>query len=158
MFRDMTRAEQKMSDGALRELLKKETWGVLSLTEVGGYPYGVPVNYAYEGGKIYFHGTTSGHKWDAMQKNNRVSFTVVGESEIVEEEYTTAYASAILFGRVSVLEGEERKKALRFMTDRLAPSVDREMNAKTAENCGKAAVFSIDIEHASGKVGRLKIK
>lgn len=155
MFRKITRKAQILDKEAVENILNTETWGVLSLIGDGDYPYGVPVNYAYCDGKIYFHGAMKGHKYDAMEKQDKVSFTVVSEDRIVEKEYTTAYSSVILFGRVACLEGEERREALIKMTDRLAPHVDHKINVETVDKCRSAAVFAITIEHMGGKVGRL---
>lgn len=158
MFREITRKNQVLEKDVVEKILETETWGVLSLIGDGDYPYGVPVNYAYCDGKIYFHGAMKGHKFDAMAKHDKVSFTVVSEDSIVEKEYTTAYSSVILFGRVALLEGEERREALIKMTDRLAPHVDHKTNVETADKCESAAVFAITIEHMEGKVGSLNLK
>ncbi|WP_322627098.1 pyridoxamine 5'-phosphate oxidase family protein [Aedoeadaptatus coxii] len=158
MFREITRKNQVLEKDMVEKILETETWGVLSLIGDGDYPYGVPVNYAYCDGKIYFHGAMKGHKFDAMVKHDKVSFTVVSEDSIVEKEYTTAYSSVILFGRVALLEGEERKEALIKMTDRLAPHVDHKINVDTVDKCRSAAVFAITIEYMQGKVGRLNLK
>lgn len=155
MFREITRKAQILDEGSVEKILLNETWGVLSLIGDDDYPYGVPINYAYCDGKIYFHGAMKGHKFDAMEKHDKVSFTVVSEDRIVEKEYTTAYASVILFGRVQCLEGKERRKALIKMTDRLAPHVEHKINVETVDKCQSAAVFAITIEHIAGKVGRL---
>lgn len=156
MFRELKREAQELSRDAVDDILASEQWGVLSLIGDGGYPYGVPVNYAYCDGKIYFHGASYGHKYDAMKENERLCFTVVSDDEIVEKEYTTAYASVIVFGRVQRLEGEERREAFIKMTDGLAPRIPHEINVETVNSCTSAAVFSITIEHVTGKVGRLK--
>lgn len=158
MFREITRKNQVLEKDMVEKILETETWGVLSLIGDGDYPYGVPVNYAYCDGKIYFHGAMKGHKFDAMEKHDKVSFTVVSEDLIVEKEYTTAYSSVILFGRVALLEGEERKEALIKMTDRLAPHVDHKTNVDTVDKCRSAAVFAITIEYMQGKAGRLNLK
>ena len=42
-----------------------------------------PVNYLYRDGKIIFHGAKAGHKFDAMQKHDKVSFCVISRDEIV---------------------------------------------------------------------------
>ena len=157
MFREITRKNQVLEKDVVEKILETETWGVLSLIGDGDYPYGVPVNYAYCDGKIYFHGAMKGHKFDAMEKHDKVSFIVVNEDLIVEKEYTTAYSSVILFGRVVRLEGEERQEALIKMTDRLAPNIDHKINVETADKCESAAVFAINVEHMAGKVGRLKV-
>ena len=155
MFRPVKREKQSLSPGEVEALLLRNNWGVLSLYGREGYPYGVPVNYAYVEGAIVFHSAKSGHKWEAIEANDKASFTVVDASEIVEEEYTTAYGSVIAFGCLERLEGEARLRAFRQMTDALAPHVSREVNEKTVNHCDGADVFRLVVHHLSGKVGRL---
>ena len=157
MFRPVKREKQSLSPEEIEALLKRNNWGVLSLYGREGYPYGVPVNYAYVDGAIVFHSGKSGHKWEAIEADNKASFTVVDASDIVEEEYTTAYRSAILFGSLERLEGEARLRAFRQMTDALAPHVSREVNEKTVNHCEGAEVFKLVVRHFSGKVGRLVV-
>ena len=54
-FREMRRMDRKISDNQARELLKNNTYGVLSTIGVDGYPYGVPLNYVFFNDAIYFH-------------------------------------------------------------------------------------------------------
>lgn len=158
MFRPVKRENQRLSSGEIEALLMRNNWGVLSLYGREGYPYGVPVNYAYVDGAIVFHSAKSGHKWEAVEADNKASFTVVDASDIVEEEYSTAYRSVILFGSVERTEGEERLRAFQQMTDALAPHVRREVNEKTVNHCEGAEVFKLVVRHFSGKVGRLIVR
>lgn len=54
---------------------------MLAVNGDDGYPFAIPVNYFYdqEQDKIYFHGAKSGHKVDALKKNDKVCFTVYGK-------------------------------------------------------------------------------
>lgn len=158
MLRPVKRENQSLSPGEIEALLLKNNWGVLSLYGMEGYPYGVPVNYAYVDGAIVFHSAKSGHKWEAIESDNKASFTVVDASDIVEEEYTTAYRSVILFGFVERMEGEERLRAFQKMTDALAPHVRKEVNEKKVNHCERAEVFKFVVRHMSGKVGRLVVR
>lgn len=152
MFLPVKREKQSLSPGEIEALLLRNNWGVLSLYGREGY---LPVNYAYVDGAIVFHSAKSGHKWEAIEADNKASFTVVDASDVVEEEYTTAYASVIAFGCLERLEGEARLSAFRQMTDALAPHVSREVNEKTVNHCDGADVFRLVVDHLSGKAGRL---
>ena len=98
MFREMRRKKQQMSGDACDELLFRGTSGVLALSGDDGYPYAVPISYVYDGEKIYFHCAKSGHKLDAIKRNPKASFCVIGQDQIVPEEYTTYFRSVIAFG------------------------------------------------------------
>lgn len=63
----MRRFKQQLSEEAAKEILFTATNGMLSLVDVDGSPYGVPVSFAYDGyGHIYFHSAVKGHKIDCI--------------------------------------------------------------------------------------------
>ena len=66
MFRPMRRKKQALSAEECAQILHRGTSGVLALAGDDGYPYAVPVSYAYDGDKLYFHCAKSGHKLDAI--------------------------------------------------------------------------------------------
>ncbi len=56
------------------EILRRATAGVLAVAGDDGYPYAVPLSFAYEDGRILFHGALTGHKLDAIAREDKVSF------------------------------------------------------------------------------------
>ena len=106
-------------------MLRSKDFGVLSVCGDDGYPYGVPINYVYDEGKIYFHSTSAeSHKIDAIRKNEKVSFTIVTEYELIPEKLDTMYTSVVVFGRARVINSkEETKEALRLLLAGLSPSL-----------------------------------
>ena len=109
MFRQMRRKKQQLEEARCVEILKKASSGVLAVLGEGGYPYAVPLSFVYEEGKIYFHSAKNGHKLDAIARENKASFCVIAQDDIVPEEYTSYFASVIAFGRMRVLEEEQEK-------------------------------------------------
>ena len=67
MFREMRRNKQLLAEDVSREILGRNTSGVLSLLGDEGYPYGVPLSYVLVGDKIFFHCAKTGHKIDAIR-------------------------------------------------------------------------------------------
>ena len=65
MFREMRRNGQELPLEECTAILNRGTSGVLALSGDDNYPYAVPVSYAYDGYKLYFHCAKSGHKIDA---------------------------------------------------------------------------------------------
>lgn len=106
MFREMRRKQQQLSPRENDEILRRCTSGVLAVAGDGGYPYAVPLSYVYQDGKLWFHGAVTGHKLDAVLQNDKVSFCVIDQDEVVPEKLTSAYRSVIVFGRARVLEDE----------------------------------------------------
>ena len=91
MFREMRRSRQSLTDQESIILLEEGSSGVLAVAGDDGYPYAVPLSYVYDSGSraVYFHCALSGHKLDAVHKNPKVSFCVIGQDQVVPEEYTT---------------------------------------------------------------------
>lgn len=153
MFRQMRRKGQILSGERNAGVLERCTNGVLSVIGDGGYPYGVPVSYAYAGGKIYFHCAKTGHKLDALKSCDKVCFTVVDKDEIIEEKFTTYFRSVIVFGRARILDSrEEILSAIRSIACKYAPSETEESREKEIEmSYGALCVVEITPEHITGK-------
>ena len=153
MFREMRRGRQSMDEAACISILKGGSTGVLAVHGEGGYPYTVPLNYVYEDGKIYFHGARSGHKMDAIAKDNKVSFCVIGMERNVPEKFTTYFQSVVVFGKAVVVEDErEKRAAVEKLALRFSPEEPPERRDSEIERGWKAlAVIRIDVAHMTGK-------
>ena len=153
MFRPMRRSAQALVVDACREVLSRGTSGVLALLGDGGWPYAVPMSYAFDGEKLCFHCAREGHKLDAIRREARASFCVVDRDEVVPEEYTTYFRSVIAFGRVRVVEDEAQKRAaIELLARRYFPqdSAENRRRAIGREWAG-LCMLEMDIEHMSGK-------
>ena len=111
MFREMRRKKQALPPEECAAILTKGTSGVLALAGGAGYPYAVPLSYVFAEDRLYFHCAKSGHKLDAIRQDDRASFCVVGQDQIVPEAYTTWFRSVIVFGTVRILEDPAEKRA-----------------------------------------------
>ena len=76
MFKEMRRKDRMLTKEELLDIMATAEYGVLSTVGEDGWPYGVPVNFVYNGGKIYFHAALTGQKLDNILFNNKVSFCV----------------------------------------------------------------------------------
>ena len=63
-FRPMRRFKQETSQEECFAILEKAPRGILSVLGDNGYPYGVPLNFFFHEGRIYFHCAMEGHKLD----------------------------------------------------------------------------------------------
>ena len=153
MFRPMRRSAQALGVDACREVLSRGTSGVLALLGDGGWPYAVPMSYAFDGEKLYFHCAREGHKLDAIRREARASFCVVDRDEVVPEEYTTYFRSVIAFGRVRVVEDEAQKRAaIELLARRYFPQDSAENRRRAIEReWAGLCMLEMDIEHMSGK-------
>jgi nitroimidazol reductase NimA-like FMN-containing flavoprotein (pyridoxamine 5'-phosphate oxidase superfamily) len=153
MFRPMRRKRQLLSETESISLLKASTSGVLSLLGDEGYPYGVPLSYVYDDGKIYFHSAVSGHKIDAIIGYDKASFTVISQDHIIVEEFTTYFRSVIAFGRVHIVDDEdEKRRAISMIADRYSPHANPESKEREiSKGFQHMHLIAFDIEHLTGK-------
>lgn len=153
MFRPMRRSRQQLSPEECEEILRTAASGVLAVTGDEGWPYAVPLSYVYHQGAVYFHCARTGHKLDAIKQENRVSFCVVAQDEIVPEEYTTYYRSVILFGRAEILEAlEDIRAAIEILAKKYHPADTTEhRNHMIDREIAGMCMVKITPEHISGK-------
>ena len=152
MFREMRRKKQLLSDERSKRILTDGKTGILGVSGDDGYPYTVPVNYAYADGTIYFHCAKAGHKIDAIRSNNRVSFCVIDKEDIIPEEFTTYFRSVIAFGKAEeVMEDGEKLRAMRLLNQKYSPGLDERGNGEIQKSWDILSVVKIEVEHLTGK-------
>ncbi len=155
MFRGPTkRHDQYLPREKAEALLQSASSGVLSLCGDGGYPYGVPVNFAYDNGKIYIHSSAAGHKLDAIARSEKVCFTAICKDTIVEEAYTSYFASVIAFGTAKVITDDTgRRHGLARLIEKYCPHMPAGKNAEMA-HCPNALIIEVTVEHMTAKVAK----
>ena len=102
----MRRTDRQMPLERSMELLASGEYGVLSVVDGDGLPYGIPLNYYFsrEDNAIYFHTAKEGRKMEALLANPQVHFVVIPRSEIAQDLYATHYESVMAQGVASILE------------------------------------------------------
>ena len=151
-MREMRRSGQLLSREDCERILNEQTSGVLSVYGDDGYPYGVPLSYVYADGKLYFHSAQTGHKIDAVRKNNKVSFTIIAQDNIVPEEYTTHFRSVIVFGRVRILENDtEKRAAIEQLAEKYMPDLKEGRLQEIDREFSRLCMLELTIDHMTGK-------
>lgn len=152
MFREIRRKKQQLSEEITKEVLMRNSSGVLSLLGDDGFPYGVPVNYAYRNGKLYFHGAKEGHKVDAIRNYDKASFTVVDQDKIVAKEYTSYFRSVIAFGKVRIIEDREEKEALiKVITNKYCENDEQGVQNHINKFINNINIIEFEVLHLTGK-------
>jgi nitroimidazol reductase NimA-like FMN-containing flavoprotein (pyridoxamine 5'-phosphate oxidase superfamily) len=154
MERKIRRTDRAIPESETKAILEKGEFGVLSTASLDGQPYGVPMNYCYSGDVIYFHCAIEGHKLENLRKNNRVSFCVVGKTEVLPEKFATRYESAIVFGNAFELTGDEKHKGLLEIVKKYSPGFIKEGLQYIENSAEKARAYKIVIESITGKSRR----
>lgn len=153
MFRQMRRKKQQLSQQESEKILAQATSGVLAVLGDDGYPYAVPLSFAYCDGHIYFHCAKSGHKLDAIAREEKASFCVICEDHVVSREYTTYFKSVIAFGKMRRLDSQEEKWAgIEKLALKYAPLDSRENREQAIlKEFPPLCVLEMRIEHLTGK-------
>lgn len=149
----MRRQEKAMNHGEIEEFLRAQEVAHLAVRGDDGYPYVVPMNYAYHQGRFLFHSALEGKKIRALAGDSRVCLSVSHMESLVPAgascKYGVSYTSVVAFGRGRVLEPEETLKRLQILADRFAP----EASPVSPQAAQKVALIEVEVEHMTGKRG-----
>ena len=149
----MRREKKKISLDVAEQLLLSSRRGILGVNGDDGYPYAVPINFYYDkdSKKIYFHGSSVGHKAESLSRSDKVCFTVYGNESIKDVAWAPYVQSVVAFGRCRRLDGDEEKMSkLKTLAEKYYPDDDT-INKEIASSGKAARVFEIHIEHMTGK-------
>ena len=153
MFREMRRRMQQLDREEAIRILTEGSHGTLALSGDDGYPYALPISYAYFDDCLIFHSAITGHKIDSIRRSGKASFTVVEQDDVVPEGYTTLYRSVIAFGRIRIIDDDAEKiRLLRILCAKYAPMNSDERRDQAIEaDLHNTALLVLDIEHMTGK-------
>ncbi len=147
----MRRKDKALQNDAAVRLLQECEYGILSTVDGKGQPYGVPLNYVLRSDGLYFHCALEGHKLDNLLANNRVSFCVVGRTNVLPAEFSTEFESVIVFGEASLVQGDERYQALVGLLEKYSPEFLDEGRAYIEKLDSRTKVVRIAIDSMTGK-------
>ena len=139
MNEKMRRKDRETTEERAYEILKNGEYGILSTIGEDGYPYGVPVNFAVEGNKIYFHcAPNSGLKLKNVEYSNDGA------------KLTSKYESAVVFGTIAK-SVKNKNRGLELIVEKYAPEFI-ESGKRCIEKSGSmTGVYEITIEKITGK-------
>lgn len=154
MERKMRRFRQALPREVCEEILRRGTSGVLALCGEDG-PYAVPMSYVWHNGKIIFHCARQGHKLDCIRYDDRCSFTVIDQDQVMPEHYTTYFRSVIAFGRIRVVEDPVEMRAMtEQLGDKYYPNHPTELAAEIDGALSRLCVLVMDVTRVTGKEAR----
>jgi uncharacterized protein len=116
----------------------------------------LPTAYGRDGDTLYLHGSSAnGAFWAA--DGQRVCVTVTHIDGLVAARsvfsHSVNYRSAVIFGTATVVsDDDERRRALRLITDHLIPGRWAAARQPTAKEMAATAVLSLPLAEASVKV------
>ena len=153
-FRPMRRFRQQISKQECIRVLKEEKRGVLSMIGDNGYPYGIPMNHWYdpEENKLYFHSAKVGHKIDSITRNDKVSYCVFDAGYRKEGEWALNVNSVVIFGRISPVTDEEKRKLIGEHLLRKFTDDEAYIQKEVRDALPRAQCLELTIDHITGKL------
>lgn len=148
---EMRRKDRSIGKDECVRILTEGEYGVLSTCDSDSIPHGTPLSYAFDGESIWFHSAIAGHTRSNIETNPKVSFTVVGRTEILPEKFSTVYESTIVRGTVRICTGAEQKKGLMLLTEKYCPGMMERGSDYADESAERVTVYRLDIEEMTGK-------
>lgn len=151
-MRKMRRSDREMSADFGRQVVDKCLYAVLSMLDGEGKPYAVPLSIVRQGDAVYFHAAKKGEKTDCLRANPSVCLVCVGDVRLLPREFSAEYESAIIRGiAAEVVEMDEKKTALRLLSERYAGSNMSEFEDTWERFAEATAVWRVDIESITAK-------
>ena len=147
----MRKIQRQMDETEALELLIKGEYGILSTCGEDNQPYGIPLSYVVIDKNIYFHCAGVGTKLDNISINDKVSFTVVGKTKVLQGEFSTEYESVIAFGHAIMLKEEEKYEPLMEFIRKYSPEFIEEGRLYIDRAKEKTTLIKIEIYSFSGK-------
>ncbi|MDE6275637.1 MAG: pyridoxamine 5'-phosphate oxidase family protein [Clostridia bacterium] len=148
----MRRKDRQMPKEWALEIVDKCEWATLATIDTDGKPYCIPLSIARIENVIYFHCAKEGKKIDCFNRNNQVCISCVGATLRPEDEFTTKFESAMVFGKISqVLEDSEKIEALRAICQRHTPANMPNFDEAIARSLAITAIWKVTIEDIDGK-------
>ncbi len=161
---DIRRRDRAVHDEEwLKEMMRTAATGVLA-TVADGQPLVNANLFVYDESRhaLYLHTARRGNTRTTIEGHQRVAFTVMELGRLLPAdtalEFSTEYASVVLFGRGSVVaDPEEARYGLQLLLDKyfadLTPGSD--YRPTTDDELERTSVFRVDIEECVGKRNRV---
>ncbi len=149
----------------LNQFLSKMTFGFLGTVDEKGHPRVTPLNFVYDQGFFYFHGSRVGEKMNHMRSNDQVSFTVADEYALIPSYFsdpslacpaTSYFKSVTVSGTAEVVDDlTEKGRIFTLFMKKLQPEggydpIDPTDPRYTSRLRG-VAVMRIQTQHLSAK-------
>lgn len=112
-----------------------------------------PLNYVWdEADAIYIHCAPEGRKLHCLRECDRVTFCIVGKTQVLPARFTTFYESILLDCRARTgLTAEERRRALNHLIGKYSPEYKTIGRQYVEKSFHRTEIIRLDILSWSGK-------
>lgn len=140
---------------ALHALLADVQLGHVAVV-VDGHPVAFPTAVARDGERLLVHGSTGSSWLRALGSGAPASVTVTAMDAVVVArsafESSFHYRSAVLFGRFTPLDGDDKERALDVLVDRIVPGRTGELRRPNKRELAATLICAMPIDQWSLKV------
>ncbi|NLI89438.1 MAG: pyridoxamine 5'-phosphate oxidase family protein, partial [Epulopiscium sp.] len=166
--------DREMNKEFAYSVIDKANHGTLSVMDKNGEPYGVPLSIIRKDNALYFHAAKEGKKNNIFKDRPIVSISFVGETKVpdnysneeldeiskdkskmsllVSKVFTTEYESAIVKGRIELVESHDEKiKALTLICSKYTPDKMQYVGTAIKSGIERVSVYKIEIDDISAK-------
>jgi nitroimidazol reductase NimA-like FMN-containing flavoprotein (pyridoxamine 5'-phosphate oxidase superfamily) len=149
--------EKAVTDRAvLNEVLDAGLVAHVGIVDESGQPFVVPVAYARDGERLLIHGSTGSRLFRRLAEGAPACVTVTLLDGLVLArsafESSMNYRGAMVLGSCTVLEDDERDRALRLISDHLLPGRWDDIRPPSRKELAATLVLAIPLDEASVKV------
>ena len=156
------------------EVIDSAKYGVLSMITEDNEAYGLPLSIVRHKNNLYFHSAKDGRKVRTLANNPNVSIVFVGKVKIPEnctreqlyeiakdetkaalligKVFTTEYESAIVKGKVKLVEDEKEKAgAMRLICEKYTPTKMDYFDMAIKAGLKRTNIYKVEIEEIKAK-------
>jgi len=124
--------------------------------EVDGQPFLIPTAFGRKGETIYVHGSSKSRMLSALTDGRPLCLVVTHIDGLVLARsafhHSMNYRSAIIYGHAHEIDGEEKKEALRIVSEQIIPGRWDEVRLPNDIELKATTVLAIEIDSASAKI------
>ena len=124
--------------------------------EVDRQPFVIPTLHARVGDRLYVHGSAASRMLRHADSGARVCATATLFDGLVLARsvfnHSVNYRSVAVFGKATLVEGDEKRAALRALTEQLAPGRWDEARQPTEQELKATWILWLPLDEASAKV------
>lgn len=169
----MRRADREMSREFGNRIIDCSEYGVLSVDDEG-VPYSLPLSIVRHENKLYFHSAKQGKKVELLKDDTYVRVVFVGKVHVpdnftseeledmskdsskgikfISSVFTTEFESAIVMGKVNIVENEDEKiRVLRMICEKYTPDKMNYFDIAIKSGLDKTNIYCIEIEEITAK-------
>ena len=123
----------------------------------GDRPFTIPMGYGRDGDRLYIHGATASRMLQTLEKGVDVCVTATLLDGIVIARslfhHSMNYRSVVLFGRATLVEGEDEKThALKVLSEHIVPGRWEQARKPTTQEVKGTTVLAFPIVEGSAKI------